>query len=88
MSAPTQITVSYISAFTNGIATASATVVISVPSALQTLDSTTPGVSQTGFSEFDVLLAAISKNFGVRFTDATGLLTFIPLNMITKITTP
>jgi hypothetical protein len=86
MSAPTVLTVSYISAYTNGIATANATVTIPVRSSLQGLDSGQTAAGQTGFEAFDTLLAAITKRKGVRFSDSSGVPTFIPLSQITKIT--
>jgi hypothetical protein len=89
MSAPTQITVTYLTySSANPAVITTATATIAITAGLQSLDSTTQGAIQTGYSAFDVLLAGIARNFGVRFTDVSNVLTFIPLNMITKITTP
>jgi hypothetical protein len=77
MAAPTTITVSYGS---------SSTVTIPIPAALQTLDSGQDVSTQSGFKAFDVLMAAITKRGGIHFTDASNVLTFIPIGQITKIT--
>jgi hypothetical protein len=82
----TQITVSYISAYTNGVGSANTTVTIPIPSSLTALDSGQTAASQTGSSAFDILLAGITKRKGVTFADSSGIQTFIPLSQITKIT--
>lgn len=46
------------------------TVVIPIPAALQTLDSTSPGASETGFSSADQLVRSIFR--AQVFTDGAG----------------
>jgi hypothetical protein len=58
------------------------TIVIPVPAALQALDSTTPGSSQTGYSAADQLIRNIFRA-GV-FTDNQG--NWYPTEVIQKIT--
>jgi hypothetical protein len=78
MPSPVQITISYVSVYTNGIATANATAVIPIPPALQN--------NQIGLDTFDCMLSAISKRGGITFVDANGVTNFIPATQITKIT--
>jgi len=63
-----QATISYISAYTNGIATTNTTVAVPV-----TVDPTTT-------------LLNLARSGGILFADATGLLTFLPVSQITKVT--
>lgn len=82
MASPTKllITVLQYNASTGAITT---TVInISIPVALQSLDSTTPGSTQTGYSAVDQLVRAIFRA-GV-FTDNAG--NWYPSNMIVSIT--
>jgi hypothetical protein len=74
MSGPTQLVIT----LTGG----AGTVTISIPAALQSLDSTTPGASQTGFSSTDQLVRAIFRANG--FFDGVG--TWYPLYQVQKIT--
>ncbi len=80
MSAPVQLNI-VITQNASGIVTTS-TVVIPIPAALQTLDSTTPGAAQTGYSSVDQLVRAIFRAGG--FTDNQG--NWYPRDVIQKIT--
>lgn len=68
MAAPTTLTVSYISAFTNGVGSANTTVTQPIA-----VDPTTS-------------LLNLARSGGLLFSDATNVLTFIPLTQITKVT--
>jgi hypothetical protein len=59
MSSPTQLNI-VITQNASGTVTTS-TVVIPIPAALQALDSTTPGASQTGYSAVDQLIRNIFR---------------------------
>jgi hypothetical protein len=86
MSAPTQVTVTYLaySGATPAVMT-TATVVIPMPSSLTALDSGQLASGQTGYNALDCLLAGIVKRGGVTFTDSNGVTDFIPLTQIVKI---
>ena len=79
---PSQITVTYISAPPSTTSTQT----LPIPTIFQTLDSGQTVDKQTGFNAFDTLAAGISKRGGLTFTDGNGVLTFIPLFSIIKIT--
>ena len=81
MAALVQITITYISTLPSTTSTA----VIPVPAGVQNLDSpqTTPG--QTGFQAFETMINSISRRGGITFTDTSGILNWIPMNMIVKI---
>ncbi len=64
MPGPTTLTINMVP---NSI---SNTVSVTIPSALQALDSTTPGATQTGFSSVDVSIRNIFK--AGCFVDGTG----------------
>jgi hypothetical protein len=86
MSALTQVTVTYlVYSNANPAVVTTATAVLPVSAGLQALDSPTNAAVQTGFSALDSLLAAITKRKGITFTDATGVVNFIPLAQIVKI---
>jgi hypothetical protein len=80
MASPTQLNV-VITQNASGTVTTS-TVAIPIPAALQALDSTTPGASQTGYSSVDQLVRNIFRNNG--FTDGAG--NWYPREVIQKIT--
>ena len=70
MAAPTTLTVSYISAYTNGIASAQATATISIPAGI----------------DFSQHVRNIQRGGGVWIVNASGVNQFIPWNQITGIT--
>jgi hypothetical protein len=74
MSGPTQLVVT----LTGG----AGTVTISIPAALQSLDSSVPGSVQTGFNSVDQLVRAIFRANG--FFDGVG--TWYPLYQVSQIT--
>ena len=78
-----QITITYVST----LPSTTSTVVIPIPAGVQGLDSLadTNAAKQTGFSSFDIMLAGIQKSGGVRFVDASGIATWIPLQQIVKV---
>ncbi len=84
MAAPTQITITFISTLPSTTSTA----VIPVPATLQSLDSGQFAQTQSGYQAFETLISGVAKRGGFVFSDTTGVQTFIPLNMVTKITTP
>jgi len=89
MSAPTQITVTYLTySNANPAVITTATATIPIPSSLLNLDSGQTAAGQTGYSALETLLAGISKREGITFADANGVSTFIPLSVVTKITSP
>ena len=67
-----QITISYLSTYTNGVPTANATATVPVP---------------TGVSA-DQHIQNIFRYGAFSFTDAAGLLTFVPASQVFKITSP
>ncbi len=69
MAAPTQIVISYISAYTNGIATANTTATLPIASG----------------TDFTTSVLNISRGGGFLFTDSSGVPTWIPVSQVTKI---
>jgi hypothetical protein len=65
---------------------AATTVAIPIPAGLTTLDGGQNASTQTGFSSTDTLFTAITRRKGISFTDASGVLTFVPIGQIVKIT--
>ena len=61
------------------------TVTIPIPSSLTALDSGQLASGQTGYNALDTLINAIAKRSGITYTDASGIVNFIPMNQITKI---
>ena len=84
MASPSQLNITVIqnAGGANGGTLTASTVVVPIPTALQTLDSTTPGSSQTGYSAVDQLVRNIFRAHG--FTDNAG--TWYPISVIQKIT--
>jgi len=78
-----QITITYIST----LPSTTSTVAIPIPSSVQNLDSVSNqnASAQTGFSAFDVMVGNIVRGGGIRFTDSSGIATWIPLSQITKV---
>lgn len=89
MSAPTQISIIYlVYSNANPTVVTTATQVVSIPSAMQSLDSTTQGSTQTGFGALELLLSGVTKRGGVQWTDTAGTAHFMPLSNIVSITCP
>jgi hypothetical protein len=73
MSAPVQLNITVITnaGGASGGTLTSSVLVVPIPSALQTLDSTVQGSTQTGFSAVDELVRAIFRA-GVFYVASTG----------------
>ncbi len=76
MAPPSQITVTYISTPPS----TTATVTLPIPGALSLT------ALNSGPDAFDTLLGSLTRRGGITFTDASGVVTFIPMLQITKIT--
>jgi hypothetical protein len=70
MAAPTTLTVSYVSAYTNGVGSANTTVTLTIRAG----------------EDYSASIHNIFLEGGFFLTSATGVLTFIPWNQITSIT--
>lgn len=82
----TQVTITFLTySAANPTVITTATVSVPIPAALAALDSPQTAAGQTGFQAFDTLLAGITKRAGFTYTDANGILNFIPLHQIAKI---
>lgn len=80
MASPSQLNI-VITQNASGTITTS-TIVVAIPQALQTLDSTTPGATQSGYSAADQLIRSIFR--AGCFTDNQG--NWYPVENIQKIT--